>query len=61
MNLKSRNDQFRGRLEMTPEMIEAGMRVLQDSGRLEYEAPGSDELLVTAVFQAMELKRLSSV
>ena len=48
-------------LEATPEMIEAGVHVLQNSGRLEYEAPGPDELLVTAIFREMELKRQSSV
>jgi hypothetical protein len=39
--------------EATPAMIEAGVAVLWDSGRLSYEAPGSDDLLIAEIWAAM--------
>lgn len=38
-------------IEITPEMIEAGLRVLHDSGELEHET-SSQELLISQILRA---------
>jgi hypothetical protein len=40
-------------LEVTPEMVEAGIRVLYDSGAIENPALGVDRELVRQIFLAM--------
>ena len=40
-------------VSVTPEMIEAGVKCLWDSGRLWSEAPGADDLLVEKMFRAV--------
>ena len=47
-------------IEVTREMIEAGLNVLLDSGRLADGALSSDELLAEEVFRAMMASRQSS-
>lgn len=39
-------------IEVTPQMIEAGVKVIQDSGRLSLEADGPDHLLVQSILVA---------
>jgi hypothetical protein len=39
-------------VELTPEMIERATRVLWQSGRLTYEAPGADQLLVKKMLES---------
>ena len=43
--------------EVTPEMIEAGVRVLWESGALETVMDGPDQLLVQKIFVAMSRAR----
>ena len=38
--------------EISPEMVSAAMRVFLDSGVVEQESPGLDELLVRQMLQA---------
>ena len=38
---------------ITPEMVKAGVEVLQDSGISEYEMDGPDGVLVSRIFVAM--------
>ena len=45
--MKPINDKF----EISPEMIERATRVLWDSGRLEYEALGADQLIVKEMLE----------
>jgi hypothetical protein len=40
------------RLPITPDMVVAARDVLWQSGRLSYDAPGADELLVEAMLRA---------
>jgi hypothetical protein len=41
-------------IEITPEMIEAGVKELFESGRINTDyAKGSDDVLVARIFQAM--------
>jgi hypothetical protein len=42
-------------VEVTPAMIEAGVRVLWDSGRLETFTDGVHQLLIQEIFVAMSL------
>lgn len=44
-------------VEVTPEMIEAGVRVLLESGAIETPMPGADPYLVQRIFVAMSLAR----
>ena len=39
-------------IEISPEMVEAGVQYLWDSGRLERDVPGSDHLLVQGILEA---------
>ena len=43
-------------IEITPDMIRAGLKVLQESGRIE-RLLSSDSLLVADIFAAMQLHR----
>ena len=43
------------RIEATPEMIEAGVRVLWKSGAVETPMDGVDQMLVQKIFVAMSL------
>jgi hypothetical protein len=38
---------------ISDEMVRAGREVLYRSGRLEYEAPEPDKLLIKSIYQAM--------
>ena len=38
--------------EVTPVMIREGLRILYRAGRLKYEAPGSDELLMRDIIRS---------
>ena len=40
-------------IEITPEMIEAGVRVLLESGAVENPIAGADEILVKKIFLAV--------
>ena len=48
-------------IEITPEMIGAGVNELWDSGRLCYEAGGSDRLLIKEIWETMERARLAAL
>ena len=41
------------RMAITEEMVRAGRAVLYRSGRLQYDAPGPDNLLIKSIFRAM--------
>ena len=43
-------------VEVTPEMIEAGVKVLDDSGRLISDARGGDRILIEEIFRAMQAR-----
>lgn len=42
-------------IEVTPEMIEAGLNVLWESGALETPMKGADQIVVKEIFVAMSL------
>ena len=42
-----------GEIVITEEMVEAGLSVLRDSGRLSSEADGPDQLLVEEIVRAV--------
>jgi len=39
-------------IEITPEMIEAGVKALWEAGRTDYQADGPDQLLVREILRA---------
>ena len=48
------------KIEITPAMIREGLRALYRSGRLSFEAPGSDELLMRDILQLALRARASA-